>query len=66
MRNSTLEKRREFIRYATKIVHKWNGHLEIFNLPQAIEYVRQFLLLREQIFYRKQSLGAPDFQQRNC
>ena len=24
------EKRREFIRYAAKIVHKWNGHLEIF------------------------------------
>ena len=31
---------REFIRYATKIVRKWNGHLEIFNPPQAIENYR--------------------------
>ena len=31
-------------------VHEWNGHLEIFSRPQVIE----------QIFYRKQSLGAPD------
>ena len=29
--------RREFIRYVTKIVHEWNGYLEIFSLPQAIE-----------------------------
>ena len=27
-----LENRREFIRYATKIVHKWNGHQQIFSL----------------------------------
>ena len=46
MRHYTLENRREFIRYATKIVHKWNGHPEIFSLPQAIENVRQFMLLR--------------------
>ena len=40
MRNQTLENRWEFIRYATKIVHKWNGHLEIFSLPQATENVK--------------------------
>ena len=40
MRNQTLENRWEFIRYATKIVHKWNGHLEIFSLPQAMENVK--------------------------
>ena len=37
-----------------KIVHEWNGHLEIFSLPQAIENSRQFLLFRTDI-YRKQS-----------
>ena len=25
--------------------HEWNGHLEIFSLPQAIENSRQFLRL---------------------
>ena len=48
----------EFIRYATKIVHKWNGHLEIFNLPQAIENVRQFVLLRTDIL-QKTVAGYP-------
>ena len=47
----------ELIRYATKIVDKRNGHLEIFSLPQAIENVRQFLLFRTDIL----SLGAPDW-----
>ena len=36
--------------------HEWNGHLEIFSHPQAIENSRQYLLLRTDI-YRKQSLG---------
>ena len=31
----TLENLREFIRKASKIVHEWNGHLEIFSLPEA-------------------------------
>ena len=39
--------------------YEWNGHLEVFSRPQTIENSRQYLLL-EQIFYRKQSLGAPD------
>ena len=39
------ESRRGFIRSASKIVHEWNGHLEIFNLPQGIENSRQFLSL---------------------
>ena len=30
-------------------VHEWNGHIEIFSLPQAIENSRQFLLLRTDI-----------------
>ena len=29
--NYALENRREFIRYVTKIVHKWNYHLENFS-----------------------------------
>ena len=40
------------------VTHDWNGHLEIFSLPQAIGNSRQFLLLRTDILYRKQSLGA--------
>ena len=39
---------------------KWNGHLEILSLSQVIENSRPYLLrVSEQIFYRKQSLGAP-------
>ena len=34
---------------AAKIVHEWNGHLEIFSLHQAIENSRQFLPLRTDI-----------------
>ena len=31
----------------SKIVLEWNGHLEIFSRPQAIENSRQYLLLRK-------------------
>ena len=41
---------REFVRQASKIVHQWNGHLEIFSPPEAIENSRQFLFLRADIF----------------
>ena len=41
------------------MTYEWNGRLVIFSLPQAVENSREFLLL-EQIFYRKQSLGALD------
>ena len=34
---------------ASKIVHEWNGHLEIFSLPQAIAKTRHFLLFRTDI-----------------
>ena len=45
----------------SKIVLEWNGYLEIFSRPQAIENSRQYLLLRkDNLFYKKQSLGAPD------
>ena len=43
-----------------KLVHGWNGHLEIFSRPQVTENSRQHpehLLLRTDIL---QSLGAPD------
>ena len=50
---------REFVRQASKIVHQWNGHLEIFSPPEAIENSRQFLFLRTDIF-TKQSLVVPD------
>ena len=34
-----------------------NGHLEIFSRPQVIK--KGNVCFSEQIFYRKQSLGAP-------
>ena len=33
----------------SKIVHEWNGPLEILSLPQGIENSNQFLLLRTDI-----------------
>ena len=36
--------------WGVKIVHEWNGHQEIFSLPQDIENSRQFLLLQTDIF----------------
>ena len=59
-KNWTLENRREFIRYVTQIAHEWNGHLEIFSLPLAIENSRQFLLLRTDIL-QKTVFGCPWF-----
>ena len=41
-----------------KLVPEWNAHLEIFSRIQAIENSWQSCFF-EQIFYRKQSLGAP-------
>ena len=38
--NQTSENRREFIKLASKFVREWNGHLEIFSLPQVIENSR--------------------------
>ena len=36
MKEKTSENRREFIRYASKIVQEWNGHLEIVSGPQLV------------------------------
>ena len=62
MENLTSENHREFIWWASKIVHEWNMHLEIFSRHQAQENSRkQFAwAFSEQILYRKQSVGAPD------
>ena len=50
VKNWTSENRRETF-----------GYLEIFGRPQAVENSRRYLLLRkDNLFYRKQSLGAPD------
>ena len=49
---------REFVKQASKIVHQWNSHLEIFSPPEAIENSRQFLFLRTDIFY-KTVVGCP-------
>ena len=41
-----------------KIVHDWNGHLEIVSRPRVIENSRQFLLLRTDIL-QKTVVGCP-------
>jgi len=43
---------------ASKIVHECDGHLQIFNRPQAIENSRQYLLLRADIL-QKTVVGCP-------
>ena len=63
MKNQTSENRREFITEASKIVHEWNVHLEIFSLLQAEENSRQYLILRTDILAElwraKRTCGAP-------
>ena len=63
MKNQTSENR-GFNGKASKIVHEWNGHLQILSCPQVIENSRQYLFSK-QIFHRKQSLGAPE-KTKNC
>ena len=61
MKNSlTSENLREFMRWASKIVHEWNGPSRSIYIsrPQQMENSRHHLLLRTDI-YRKQSFGAP-------
>ena len=56
----TSENRREFIRQALKIVHEWNGNLEIFSRPQVRENSRQYLLLGTDIdILKKTVVGCP-------
>ena len=46
-----------------KIVHEWNGHLEIFSYcPQIKENSRQYLLLRTDIL-QKTVVGCPALRQ---
>ena len=47
-------------RYVFPGIRPGNGQIEIFSRPQVIENSWKILCLSEQIFYRKQSLGAPD------
>ena len=58
MKNQTSEKRREFIRKASKIIHEGNGHLEIFSGPKVIENSRRYLRLRTDIL-QKTVVGCP-------
>ena len=43
---------------SSKIVHEWNGHLEIFSRPQVIENSRQYSLLWTDIL-KKTVVGCP-------
>ena len=47
---------------ASKIVHEWNCHLEIFSRAQVIENSSNICFFK-QIFCRKQSFGVPDNMQ---
>ena len=58
MKNRTSENRREFIREASKNVHEWNVHLEIFSRRQAEKNSRQHLILRTDIL-QKTVVGCP-------
>ena len=51
-------KLQEILGKLSKIIHEWNGHLEITSLQQAIENSRQFLLLRTAIL-QKTVVGCP-------
>ena len=42
-----------------KIVHEWNGHLEICSRPQAIENSSQCFLLRTADILQKTVVGCP-------
>ena len=52
---------KNFIRRASKIVHEWNGHLEVFSRPQVIENSTQYLLLRSDILKKTLSLFKTNF-----
>ena len=58
VKNQTPQNRREFIRWALKILHEWNGHLEIFSPPQGIKSSKQNLRLRTDIL-QKTVVGCP-------
>ena len=64
MKNYNSENGSEFIRWASKIEHEKNGHLENFSCPQGPQSEvtgnsRQHLHLRI-MCYGKPSLDAPD------
>ena len=50
---------KNFIRWASKIVHEWNGHLEVFSRPQVIENSRQYSLLRSMRYFKGNSRWVP-------
>ena len=58
MKDYTSENRSRFIEEASKIVHEWNRHLEIFSHAQVTENSRQYLLLRTDIL-QKTVVGCP-------
>ena len=60
VKNQT-ENLKEFIRQASKIVHEWNSHLEIFSCAQVAENSRQCLLLHPDIL-TENSCRVPDIE----
>ena len=52
----TSENRGKFL--SSKIVHEWNGHLEIFSLPQAIEILQE-ICASPNIYFTEKSRWVP-------
>ena len=52
------------LRRSSKIVHEWNGYLEILSRPQVIENPRQYLLLRTDILQK--TVVVPLVRGRKC
>ena len=49
------------IRKPPNILDEWNGYPEIFSFSQGLEKFLGNIYSFEQLFYRKNSLGAPVF-----
>ena len=55
----TIKSQMEFVRLASKLVHEWNGRLGPFLAVLKKKKIIGSIFFSEQVFYRKQSLGAP-------
>ena len=61
MKNLTSENCREFIGPASKIVHEWNVHLEIFSGPEVTENCRQYCFSEGDILQTETFVECPWF-----
>ena len=62
MKNITSDNRMEFTMQTSKVVHDWKFHLEIFSRVPKQKKILGNICSSKQIFYRNQSLGAPEYR----